>query len=84
MAEAGLAVYTPERKVEAHPKEMPRELQEKFRAHKKAWTNFQQFPPYYQRMTISWVASAKKEATQLRRLQQLIESSGRNERIKFM
>jgi len=35
-------------------------------------------------MTIGWVASAKQEATQLRRLQQLIVESSRNQRIKFI
>jgi hypothetical protein len=35
-------------------------------------------------MTIGWVASAKQEATQLRRLQQLIAKSAANQRIKFI
>jgi hypothetical protein len=35
-------------------------------------------------MTIAWVASARQEATQLRRLKQLIAKSGANQRIKFM
>jgi hypothetical protein len=35
-------------------------------------------------MTAGWVASAKKEETRLGRLEELIEFSARNERIKFM
>jgi xanthine/CO dehydrogenase XdhC/CoxF family maturation factor len=35
-------------------------------------------------MTIGWVASAKQEATRLRRLHQLIADSAANRRIKFM
>ena len=84
MTESGLAVFTPERKVEPHPTEMPVALQKRLQNNKAAWTNFQKFPPYYRRGTIAWVASAKKEETQLRRLQQLIELSARNQRIKFM
>jgi uncharacterized protein YdeI (YjbR/CyaY-like superfamily) len=63
---------------------MPVALQKRLQNNKAAWTNFQKFPPYYRRGTIAWVASAKKEETQLRRLQQLIELSARNQRIKFM
>jgi uncharacterized protein YdeI (YjbR/CyaY-like superfamily) len=35
-------------------------------------------------MTAGWVASAKKEETRLKRLDQLIEFSARNERMKFI
>jgi uncharacterized protein YdeI (YjbR/CyaY-like superfamily) len=59
-------------------------LEERFRNHETAWGNFTRFPPSYQRMTIGWVASAKQEATQLRRLRQLIAESAENRRIKFM
>jgi hypothetical protein len=38
----------------------------------------------YQRVTIGWVASAKQDQTRLRRLQQLIQTSAHNERIKFI
>ncbi len=49
-----------------------------------AWERFKGLPPSYQRITIGWVASARKEETRLKRLNQLIEFSARNERIKFM
>jgi uncharacterized protein YdeI (YjbR/CyaY-like superfamily) len=84
MTPAGLAVYKPERKSEALPEKMPASLERRFKAETEAWANFQKFPPYYRRMTIGWVASAKKEETQLSRLQKLIEFSARNERIKLM
>lgn len=84
MMAAGRAVFHPERQTAARPSELPALLQEKFEAQSDAWENFQRFPPFYRRMTIAWVASAKKEETKLKRLKQLIESSARNERIKFM
>jgi uncharacterized protein YdeI (YjbR/CyaY-like superfamily) len=84
MTEAGLAVFTPERKVAAHPTELPAELQQQLKKNEAAWGNFQKFPPYYQRMTVAWVASAKRKQTQVRRLDQLIDFSARNKRIKFM
>jgi uncharacterized protein YdeI (YjbR/CyaY-like superfamily) len=36
------------------------------------------------RMTIHWVASAKKEETQLKRLKQVMTAAVQNKRIKFM
>jgi uncharacterized protein YdeI (YjbR/CyaY-like superfamily) len=84
MTEAGLVVFDPSRKTEAQPSELPDDLERKFRARAGAWKNFQQFPPYYRRMTAGWVGSAKKEETRRKRLEKLMEFSGRNQRIKFM
>lgn len=84
MTPAGMAVFHPERKIEAHPTEMPAALLVEFQRHARSWKNFQSFPPSYQRMTIAWVATARKEETQHKRLRQLIESSAENQRIKFM
>lgn len=84
MTAAGLRAFRPERKTEAHPTELPQSLQKTFRKSAKAWENFQHFPPFYRRMTIAWVASAKKEATQKKRLEKLMEFSAENKRIKFM
>ncbi|MBZ5571411.1 MAG: YdeI/OmpD-associated family protein [Acidobacteriia bacterium] len=84
MTAAGLAVFRPERKIAPHPIGLPGDLEAKLHGSKKAWENFQRFPPFYRRMTIAWVASANKEETQLRRLKQLIQFSTQNKRIKFM
>ena len=84
MTPDGAAVFHPERKIEAHPTDLPDALLKEFQCHTKAWRTFQGFPPYYQRMTIAWVATAKKEETQRKRLQQLIESSCESKRITFM
>jgi uncharacterized protein YdeI (YjbR/CyaY-like superfamily) len=84
MTEAGLAVFDPKRKTETRPAQLPAELEEKFKNHSQAWENFQMFPPYYRKMTATWVASAKKEETRLKRFEQLIEYSARKMQIKFM
>jgi uncharacterized protein YdeI (YjbR/CyaY-like superfamily) len=86
MMPAGLAAFNSDKRRETPvlPNEMPKELEAKFRKQATAWKNFQNFPPYYRRMTSGWVASAKKEETRLGRLEKLIEFSERNERIKFM
>ena len=86
MMPAGLAAYNSGERREAAPMptELPGALEEKFRKQRAAWANYQKFPPGYRRMTAGWVASAKKEATRMKRLERLMESSARNERIEFM
>jgi uncharacterized protein YdeI (YjbR/CyaY-like superfamily) len=86
MTQAGLDAFESHhsRRTQSLPTQLPRNLQEKFKRQVSAWTNFGQFPPSYRRMAIAWVASAKKEETQLKRLNQLIEFSAENKRIKFM
>ena len=84
MTPAGMKVYDPRHRTPAHPTQLPAPLEAQFRKEKVAWENFQHFTPAYQRMTIGWVASAKQEETQHRRLRQLITVSEANQRIKFM
>lgn len=86
MTPAGLQAFSSRarRETPPMPTRLPRDLAHRFRMQSEAWEHFQRFPPGYRRITIEWVASAKKEETRLKRLQQLIESSARNERIKFM
>jgi uncharacterized protein YdeI (YjbR/CyaY-like superfamily) len=72
------------RKIPPLPTQLPRNLELQFEKQTAAWENFHQFPPFYRRMTIGWVASAKKDETKLKRLNQLIQFSARNERIQYM
>ena len=46
-----------------------------FRATTKAWAFFNTRPPWYRRITIYWVISAKREETRARRLATLISDS---------
>jgi uncharacterized protein YdeI (YjbR/CyaY-like superfamily) len=84
MTPAGLAAFNSKERAEPLVDEMPKNLEARFRKQSIAWNNYENFPPYYRRMTARWVADAKKEETRLGRLQKLIELSARNERIKFM
>jgi len=84
MTAAGSKVFDPRNQTPALPTRLPPALEELFRKRKDAWENFTHFPPSYRRMTIGWVASARQEATQLRRLQQLIAQSAANQRIRFI
>jgi len=84
MTASGLEVFDPHNQTPVQPTKLPASLEEQFRERETAWHNFTHFPSSYQRMTIGWVASARQEATQLRRLQQLIAKSAANQRIKFM
>jgi uncharacterized protein YdeI (YjbR/CyaY-like superfamily) len=86
MMPTGLKAYhsSDRREVAPMPTEMKKALEEKFHKQRAAWANYEKFPPGYRRMTAGWVASAKKEETQIKRLEKLIEYSARNERIEFM
>jgi len=84
MTTTGSEVFDPRNQTPAQPSRLPPSLEAQFRKQGIAWKNFRHFPPSYQRMTIGWVASAKQEATQLRRLQHLIAESAAGQRIKFM
>jgi uncharacterized protein YdeI (YjbR/CyaY-like superfamily) len=53
----------------------------KFKSNKKAWEFFKSLPPSTKKPSIWWVMSAKKEETQLKRLDILIKSSEKREKI---
>jgi len=86
MMPAGLKAYEGARRrlVAPQPTTLPEPLEKKFRKQRTAWANYEKFPPGYRRMTAGWVASAKKEETQIKRLEKLIEFSALNERIEFI
>lgn len=86
MMPAGLKTYhsSDRREVSPIPAELPQSLEVKFRKQRVAWANYEKVPSGYRRLTAGWVASAKKEETQSKRLEKLIETSARNERIEFM
>ncbi len=52
-----------------------------FRANRKAWQFFNAQAPWYRRVCIYWVTSAKKEETRARRLATLIHDSANGEKI---
>lgn len=66
---------------ENRPLQLSPAYEKRFRENKKAWEFFQAQPPYYKRLLIFRTMSAKKEETQIRRLEQLIEVSAKGERM---
>ena len=66
---------------ENRPRQLSEAYEKRFRQNKKAWEFFEEQPPYYKRLMIFRIMEAKKEETQMRRLEQLIEVSAKGERI---
>lgn len=88
---AGLAAFERRREdksriyaYENKPATLKEEYESEFRKHAKAWSYFQNMAPYYRKMMINWVMSAKREETRLRRLGILIQSSEENQKIPSM
>ena len=66
---------------ENRPHQLSPAFEKKFRENKKAWEFFDAQPPYYKKLMIFRIMEAKKEETQIRRLEQLIGSSAKGERL---
>lgn len=66
---------------ENRPSELPGAHKKTFQAEAKAWAFFQAQSPSYRRTAIWWIVSAKKEATQTRRLRGLIDMSALGQRV---
>jgi uncharacterized protein YdeI (YjbR/CyaY-like superfamily) len=52
-----------------------------FQAHEKAWSFFQEQPPWYRKAAAWWVISAKREETRSARLATLVECSERGQAV---
>ena len=91
MGPAGLAAFEARKaeksgvySYENRPRQLSAEYEQQFRANKKAWEFFRSQASYYQRTASSWVMTAKKEETRLRRLATLIEDSVQGRRLGIM
>lgn len=72
--------YSFERKAaELYPSQLAR-----FRAEAKAWKYFESEAPWYRRVVVHWVTSAKKEETRERRLATLIDDCAKGRRIGLL
>ena len=88
MQPAGLAAYgkRSEQKSRVYTYEqvslvLEKNLQKRFRANKRAWTFFENQPPYYRKLMTGWLNGAKQEATRLRRLEKLMAACESGKRI---
>lgn len=59
-------------------------LENRFRAHRKAWNFFQAQPPGYRKLATFYVMSAKRTETRLRRLDTLITDSAAGRRLAML
>lgn len=78
LAKAGL--YSSEQASAA----LPPALEARFKRNKKAWAHFGAQPAGYRKTITWWVISAKREDTQLKRLDRLIEVSARGKRVDLL
>ncbi len=77
-AEAKSKIYS----YEKEPVALSAAYEKKFKANKKAWKFFQSQPPWYRRVSIHRVMSAKQEPTRISRLETLIKDSEAEKKIK--
>ena len=54
----------------------------RFKSNRAAWKYYEQEAPWYRRVTLHWISSAKKEETRERRLATLIADSAAGRRIR--
>lgn len=71
------AIYAYENKL----KELPADLEKKFKRNKKAWNFFQAQAPYYKKLALNWVLTAKQEKTRIIRFEKLIACSEAERKI---
>lgn len=72
------AIYSYEKK----PEILSPGFLKKLKTNKKAWAFFQTTAPSYQRVCAHWIMTAKHEATKLKRLEELINDSTMERKIK--
>lgn len=91
MQPAGLAAYQARRadrsgiySFELDQTGLSAEMEANFKSQAAAWDFFNKQPPGYQKTMRHWVTSAKKEETQRKRLERLIEVSAAGQRVDLM
>lgn len=67
---------------EKEPETLSPAFLKKLKANKKAWIFFQTMAPSYQRTCVHWIMTAKQEATKMKRLEELINDSAMERKIK--
>ncbi|OMP31215.1 YdeI family protein [Mangrovimonas sp. DI 80] len=57
---------------------IPKDLQEAFEQHPKAFENYQNFAPSYRKSYLYWLNQAKREATRAKRISEIVQLCGDN------
>ncbi len=89
MEPAGLALYKNRKadksgkySYENKPAKLPAGYEKRFKANKEAWRFFTSQAPSYQKSVFYWILSAKRQATQISRLEKVIKESERQKRLR--
>ncbi|CAM1346690.1 YdeI/OmpD-associated family protein [Tenacibaculum insulae] len=61
---------------------IPQDLQMEFDKNKTAFTNYQNFAPSYKKNYLYWLHQAKREATRLKRIKEIIEFCDKNKKSR--
>jgi uncharacterized protein YdeI (YjbR/CyaY-like superfamily) len=69
---------------EKAPEKLSGDFLKKFKSNKRAWKFFQSMAPSYRRTAIHWVMNAKQESTKSKRLNELINDSEAERKIKAL
>lgn len=79
MHPAGVAIFEKRKEIKSKiytyenaEVKFPSEFEKQFKANRNAWTYFQSLASSYRKLSTRWVLSAKQEATQIKRLTELI------------
>ncbi|MDI6022682.1 YdeI/OmpD-associated family protein [Leucobacter sp. UT-8R-CII-1-4] len=86
MRPEGIALYQSRKDTEGYSSqtrnvELDPVYAQRFQQHQRAWEIFSEFSPSYIRDAVWWVMSAKREETRTRRLEILISSSAKKQRV---
>jgi uncharacterized protein YdeI (YjbR/CyaY-like superfamily) len=61
--------------------DLPAFVSRGLKANKRAWTYFESLAPSYKRLYIRWIIAAKREETQMRRLQEAVDLLARGQKL---
>ena len=60
---------------------LPADVEAALRASPPAWENYNRFTAKYQQLCLGWIAHAKKEETRLKRIQEFVQLTAKNQKI---
>jgi uncharacterized protein YdeI (YjbR/CyaY-like superfamily) len=63
--------------------EMPADLEKALKKNRKAWENFQKFPPSHRKHYFWWIMSSKKPETRERRISEVVKCASENRKLMW-
>jgi uncharacterized protein YdeI (YjbR/CyaY-like superfamily) len=62
---------------------MPQDLEDALKKSRKAWENFQKFPPSHRKHYFWWIISAKQPETRERRIREVVKRAAENRKLMW-